>query len=59
MIQIVKSSNEYYIKDNNKFFGSFHSIADAQGHIKTRGRDHSLILKKPLDDFKIIISCLE
>ena len=55
MIQIVKN----YIKDDNDFFGSFHSIADAQGHIKTRDRDYSLILKKPLDDFKIVISCLE
>lgn len=52
--QIVKSKNEYYIYDGADFFGSFHSIADADYNIKYLGDNHSLKLQKSLDSYAFI-----
>lgn len=52
--QIVKSKNEYYIYDGADFFGSFHSIADADYNIKYLSDNHRLKLQKSLDSYAFI-----
>jgi len=52
--QIVKSKNEYYIYDGADFFGSFHSIADAEYNIKNLGRSNNPKLSEKLADFKVL-----
>ena len=56
MIQILKSGNDFYIKEFDNFYGSFHSIADAERYLKS-GRDYSHKLDT-LSDYKVIISCV-
>jgi len=53
MIQIVKSKNEYYIKDEKRFFGFFHSVADAEKNISCRYNDFKHY-SSPLKKFSIV-----
>ena len=58
MKQIVKSNNEYYIKDGEKFFGSFHSVADAQSYLSNKRNKYNYFLNKPLNEYKLIVACI-
>lgn len=52
--QIVKSKNNFYIYDGHNFYGSFHSLADAEYNIKNLGRSNNLKLSEKLADFKLL-----
>ena len=52
--QIVKSKNDYYIYDGTNFFGSFHSVADANYSIKYLYNTPRLKLQKNLNNYALI-----
>lgn len=52
MIQILKSGNDYYIKEFNIFYGSFHSVADCETYIKN-GKDSKHRLES-LPSYKLV-----
>ena len=52
--QIVKSKNNFYIYDGFDFYGSFHSLADAEYNIKSLSRNNNLKLSEKLVDFRVL-----
>ncbi len=52
MMEIVFSNNNYYIKEENCFYGSFNSIAEAMVNIKDKNKYK---LDKKLIEYKLVI----
>lgn len=52
--QILKSKNNFYIYDGRDFFGSFHSIADAERNLKNIYKNSVLKLNHELSSFNFI-----
>lgn len=54
MVQIVKSQNNYYVCEFGEFYGSFHSLADAETFIRHGNRNSCKHLKKKLTAYNFI-----
>lgn len=54
MVQIVKSQNNYYVCEFGEFYGSFHSLADAETFIKHGNRNSCKYLEKILTTYSFI-----
>lgn len=54
MVQIVKSQNNYYVCEFGEFYGSFHSLADAETFIKHGNRNSCKYLEKKLTTYSFI-----
>lgn len=53
MIEIVKSRNDYFIKEDGCFFGCYNSVAEAEYNLETRAKKKV----KPLKKFNLIKVC--
>lgn len=54
MLQIVKSKNDYYILDDDQFYGHFHSIAEAEYQLKNLQSNRKLRLREPLQNYSFV-----
>ncbi len=54
MIQIVKSQNNFYVREFNEFYGPFHSLAEADAFIKSGNKNSCKHLEKKLTAFNFI-----
>lgn len=54
MVQIVESQNDYYVCEYGEFYGSFHSLADAETFIRHGDRRGCKHLEEKLTTFNFI-----
>lgn len=61
MFKIVYSHNEYYLYDGFNFYGSYHSMADAEYGRHDLKRQHAVPLEQAAEliGYKVVVPCLD
>lgn len=61
MFKIVFSHNEYYLYDGFNFYGSYHSMADAETGRHCLKQQHAVPLEQAAEllGYKVIVPCLD